>query len=91
MAIDKSYLPPLLDKLAEAKLTVIRPLGNLNFEVIIALRTRSLLSRTVHLQANPTIENPGKSPEICTSMVTNNASSPIDTRVNNLLSLLNLF
>ena len=54
-AMGRSNRPPCLGRSAGAKLTVIRRVGNSKFELIIAARTLSLLSRTA-VSGNPTIE-----------------------------------
>ena len=60
-AIGRSYRLPSLGSSAGARLTVMRRLGNSNRELMIALRTRSLLSRTV-ASGRPTIANLGSPP-----------------------------
>jgi hypothetical protein len=43
MAMGKSYLPPLLGKFAGARLTVIRPLGNLNGLLIASEQIKPII------------------------------------------------
>jgi len=58
-AIARSNRPPSLGKSAGARLMVIRLAGNSNSLLMMALRTRSLLSRTA-VSGNPTRLNAGK-------------------------------
>ena len=57
-AIARSHQPPALGRSAEARLTVMRRVGNSRPEFIMALLTISLLS-LMAVSGNPTIANGG--------------------------------
>ena len=76
----RSYRLPSLGSSAGARFTVMRRLGNSNRELMIALRTRSLLSRTV-ASGRPTMANLGSPPVIWTSTCTAGASIPTLARL----------
>ena len=80
MAMARSKRLPLLGSYAGAKFTVMRRLGNSNLELIIALRTRSLLSLTA-VSGKPTILNAGRPFDRCTSTETRGAFKPSLARV----------
>ena len=76
----KSKRPPVLRISAGPRLTVMRLSGNPRLQLEIALRTRSLLSRTA-ASGSPTTENVGKPPPRNTSMVTGGAVTPSCARL----------
>jgi hypothetical protein len=79
-AMARSKRLPLLRMSAGARLTVMRSLGNGSPELMMAPRTRSLLSLTA-VSGMPTTLKRGRPPERKTSMVTGGASMPSCARL----------
>ena len=86
-AIGRSNAAPALRTSAGARLTVIRWGGKSKPEFLMALRTRSRLSRTL-ASGNPTIVNAGRPNETSTSTLTAQASMPNTAAVRRLASTI---
>src|SRR5438552_1405062 len=90
MAMGKSKLGPAFFTSAGARLIVVRPMGNLNAELAMAVLTRSRDSFTA-VSGNPTITTMVSPQPALTSTSTGYASLPLTSAEQTLASMVLLY